>query len=295
MKFNIHYFQSSPGVKHMKLCTYVNYCFFSFIAFYSSLSFSGVCADGKDADGLKRAGEKGFCMAIETFSPKSVKEKTPLIVVLHGDNRGQMSGSSYQALATSLGNTFDSPSIFMLRPGYKSDKGKSDGYAKYEDDDYTSQNMEYLSFALNHLRSTYLGRALILVGHSGGAASAAILAAKYPKLVDAAILAGCPCDITPWRDWRNQSAGKRGSWSSLSPLDFVKQTNKDAFVIAVTGDKDTNTLPKFAEVYIQGLISNGIENASFILAKDATHQTVRTSPELSNAVRSAIEYLGKAK
>lgn len=255
------------------------------------LSYAGPCADGKEADGITRAGGNNVCMAIQPAPPGKLDAKSPLMVVLHGDNGGSMVASSYPALAARLSEEFSSPAIFMLRPGYRGDNGKSDGEAGIYDDDYTKKNVEGLSFALAHLRSLHPERKLVLVGHSGGAAMAALVHSHFPQLVDAAVLAGCPCDVQPWRQWRQSSAGKRdGAWpNSLSPSDFAKRVPANAVTVAVTGDKDTNTLPKFAQEYIAALQANGVANARFILAAGATHGSVRQAKELFDGVKYALE------
>jgi pimeloyl-ACP methyl ester carboxylesterase len=230
-------------------------------------------------------------MAIQPASSGKIELKSPLLVLLHGDNGGSMVASSYPALAAKLSEEFASPAIFMLRPGYRGDNGKSDGEAGVFDDDYTKKNVEALSFALAHLRSLSPERKLVLVGHSGGAAMAALVQSHYPQLVDAAVLAGCPCDVQTWRQWRQSSAGKRdGAWpNSLSPSDFAKQVPAKSVTVAVTGDKDTNTLAKFAQEYVAALQTNGVANARFILAAGATHGGVRQSKELFDGIRFALE------
>lgn len=261
------------------------------LGFFPYLVKAGVCADGVVADGKTRAGANGTCMVIQAAAPPTSTSTAPIIVVLHGDNGGKMMGGRHVTLATKLSQEFSSPAFFMLRPGYQGDAGKSDGFAKYEDDDYTKKNMEFLAAALDQLKHDAGDRKLVLVGHSGGAAMSAVLIALYPQLVDAVVLAGCPCDVQSWRQWRKQSAGKRdGFWpNSLSPSDFTKKTSLKSVIVAITGDGDTNTLPKFAEEYIAALREHGVENAVFISAPGSTHGTVPESKELIDGVRYAIE------
>lgn len=260
-------------------------------AHVSSLAHAGICDDGKEADGINRAGDNGICMAMQTLPYSKMDPKAPLLIVIHGDNGGNMFGSSYPALASKLSDEFSSPAVFMLRPGYEGDFGKSDGWARFLDDDYTSRNVEYMSFALGHLRRTYRDRKLVVVGHSGGAAMAALLISQYPKLVDAVVIAACPCDVQLWRIWRKESGARSdGYWpNSLSPSDFSKGADKRSVVVAVTGDKDTNTLPKFAEEYISALRANGVENTKFILAAGASHGSVRQSSEFLEGIRFALD------
>lgn len=266
------------------------------LGFYPYLAKAGVCADGAAADGKTRAGANGICMVIQAAPPATGGPTAPLIVVLHGDNRGQMMGGRYLRLATKLSLEFSGPALFMLRPGYQGDTGKSDGFAKLEDDDYSKKNIDFLAGALDQLKRDSGDRKLILVGHSGGAAMSAVLIALYPQIVDAAVLAGCPCNVQPWRQWRKQSAGKRdGYWpNSLSPSDFANKTSNKSVIVAITGDGDTNTLPKFAEEYISALRENGVQNAKFVLVTGETHRTVPESKEVIEGVRYAIEKLSGA-
>jgi len=260
-------------------------------AHVSSLVHAGICDDGKEADGINRAGDNGVCMAMQTLPYTKKDPKAPLLIVIHGDNGGKMFGTSYPTLASKLSEEFSSPAVFMLRPGYKADFGQSDGTARFQDDDYTSENLKYMYFALAHLRQIYPDRRFILVGHSGGAAVAALLISQYPKLADAVVLAACPCDVQPWRKWRKESGVRSdGYWPhSLSPSDFSKAVLTRSVVVAVTGDKDTNTLPKFAEEYISALRANGVENAKFILAAGASHGSVRQSSEFLEGIRFALD------
>ena len=262
----------------------------------STLATAGVCADGAVADGKTRAGANGTCMVIQAAPPATGGPTAPLIVVLHGDNGGQMMGGRYLRLATKLSLDFSSPAFFMLRPGYQGDTGKSDGFAKLEDDDYSRKNIDFLAGALDQLKRESGDRKLILVGHSGGAAMSGVLISLYPQIVDAVVLAGCPCNVQAWRQWRKESAGKRDSYwpNSLSPSDFAKKTSSKSVVVTITGDGDTNTLPKFAEEYIAALRQSGLQNAKFISAPGATHGSVPESNELIDGVRYAIEKLGGA-
>ena len=65
-----------------------------------------------------------------------------------------------------------------------------------------------------------------------------------------------------------------------------------AIVVAITGEKDTNALPKFGQEYVEALRRNGVENARFISAKNATHFTSLKSKELVEGLRFALEKLG---
>ena len=248
------------------------------------------CADGKRPDNITQAGGNGVCMAIKVFSPAAVDARQPLIVLTHSDNGGSMTGDGFPTLARTISERFNSITIFMLRPGYRGNFGKSDGYANREDDDYSKANVEYMARALRDLRQAHPGKKVVMVGHSGGAAMTGLLLALHPELIEAAVLAGCPCDVGPWRRWRATSAGKSNiPWTnSLSPLDNTKQVSKRAVVIAITGEKDNNTLPQFSQTYIAALQRYGVEKAQFVLAAGATHVAVLRAPEFFEAIQSAV-------
>jgi pimeloyl-ACP methyl ester carboxylesterase len=157
-------------------------------------------------------------------------------------------------LAQTISERFNSTTIFMLRPGYRGNFGKSDGYANREDDDYSKENVEYMAGALRGLRQAHSGKKVVMVGHSGGSAMTALLLAFHPELIEAVVLAGCPCDVGPWRRRRAITAHRSDiPWTnSLSPLDNTKQVSKQAVVIAITGENDNNTVPQFSQAYISG-------------------------------------------
>src|SRR5258706_7089809 len=141
------------------------------------------CADNHPSDNLTRAGANGYCMAIQTFTPKLAGSNAPLIVLIHGDCQGTMLDRAYPALAQRLAQRFAVPVVYMLRPGYRSDFGVSDGYASLVDDDYTKANVDYMSYAIASLRKFYGDKKVVIVGHSGGAAMGALLNSRYPSLV----------------------------------------------------------------------------------------------------------------
>ena len=59
---------------------------------------------------------------------------------------------------------------------------------------------------------------VILVGHSGGAATTGIIIGKHTGLIDSAILISCPFNVHQWNK----------SWTkSLSPLLCMKKIEKN--------------------------------------------------------------------
>ncbi|MCZ8256655.1 MAG: alpha/beta fold hydrolase, partial [Polaromonas sp.] len=199
------------------------------------------CPDGKPADGRERAGDARGCLVIRTLAPAQASPRiTPkvLIVFLHGDSGGRTELKADSGTAALLAEKLQAVTIAMQRPGYRSDLGTSDGESGAGDDDYTPRNAEIIATALGNLRGLNPGKKILLIGHSGGAAMAALLASRFPGSADAHLLAACPCDVPAWRQWRASSAGKTGRWSSLSPLAEAAKTRPDTLIRVVVGNKD---------------------------------------------------------
>ena len=239
------------------------------------------CPDGKPADGMERAGDARHCLVIRTLAPGQTSRITPkvLVVFLHGDNGGRTELKADSGTAAMLAEKLQVVTVAMQRPGYRSDLGVSDGQSGAGDDDYTPENVEIVTTALSKLRSLNPGKKILLIGHSGGAAMAALLASRFPGSADAYLLAACPCDVPAWRQWRGSSAGKSGVWSrSLSPLAEAAKTSPDTLIRVVVGNKDENTLPQFSESYVRALQARGIKTR-VTYAMNATHVSVQRSPE----------------
>ena len=101
-----------------------------------------------------------------------------------------------------------------------------------------------------------------LIGHSGGAAIAANLIGRHPGLVDAAVLASCPCDVPRWRAHMKERLGGR-VWDeavrSLSPHLLADGIGRETLVRIVVGVEDDNTLPAYSREYAGRLRRLGID------------------------------------
>jgi len=253
------------------------------------------CPDGKPADGIERAGDARHCLVIRTLAPGQTSRITPkvLIVFLHGDNGGRTELKADSGTAAVLAEKLQAVTIAMQRPGYRSDLGTSDGQSGAGDDDYTPQNVDIIASALGNLRSLNPGKKILLIGHSGGAAMAALLASRFPASADAYLLAGCPCDVPAWRQWRASSAGKAGAWSrSLSPLAEAGKVGPDIRISLVVGNKDENTLPQFSESYARALQARGVKTR-VTYAMNATHVSVQRAPEFFMLAGELADALSK--
>ena len=119
----------------------------------------------------------------------------------------------------------------------------------------------------------------MVVGHSGGAATTAVLLGMKPGLIDGAVLVACPCDVAAWR------SGRRAWSRSENPILWADRVGRATRVVALTGDRDDNTAPELARGYVAALAARGID-AVFRALPGESHNGAFRSPEVLEAVRS---------
>ena len=260
------------------------------MALASSLAWGQLCTGLPVEKSV--ADQKGGCLALVPIGSPLVAAKT-LIVMLHGDGEGQL-GQRQIDRWTAIGRSLSAPErnvFFMVRPGYQSPVGNSSGWANPKDDDYTAENMARVAGALATLKTTYKSEKLVLVGHSGGAATSALVLGKHPGVADAALLLGCPCDVPPWRDHRNAQRGRGGPWSkSLNPLDYISTIPAGTHVMAVTGSQDDNTLPEFAKRWVEKASASGVK-ALYQDASGLNHSSIQQWPDINSKVSDLVKSL----
>lgn len=233
----------------------------AFSAFASAQFFAHPCPD---ADNVHRVDGKLECLVIKVFGqPDGTSTKT-LLVFLHGDTSAGGPSSYMYPLAAKYASQ-SVISVALIRPGYFDlDHNESTGNTLGRRDNVTEHNVEAVANALQGLRIHYKAARLIVVGHSGGAATAGVILGKFPGIIDDAILVGCPCNMAQYR------AGR--SFRSLSPDQFVAGIPKRSKVIALTGSKDDNTYPQLAAGYVADLAVRSLDG-KFIEVPDASHNT----------------------
>ena len=192
----------------------------------------------------------------------------PIVVVLHGD--APFVNPSYQyAFASELADELPGTHVAaLLRPGYADpygDKSEGDrGFALGEN--YTPEVVNNIAAAIQSLKSRWRATAVVLVGHSGGAAIAANVVALNRGLVQHVFLVGCPCDVPAFR--RHMA---RLQWNpmwllpthGLSPLETLNKMEKGIGVTAISGTKDPITLPQYARAYVTKAKAVGLDDYSF--------------------------------
>lgn len=208
----------------------------------------------------------GLCLAANTFGLAQAGPAPVLVVVVHGDISDGGRATYHAAFAESIARP-GVVAVALMRPGYADVEGRaSEGSTLGRGDNYTAEAVGAVGSAIDALRKHYRARRVIYVGHSGGAAIGGVLIGRRPRLIDAALLISCPCDIAVWLHARGRPPWRR----SLSPADFVHRVAPSTAVVALTGADDDNTDPAVARDYVGRLLRRGVR-ARFILAAGAGH------------------------
>jgi len=248
-------------------------------------------SDCSDGAGLAAVKGDDLCLAAKTYGAVGAQEAT-LVVFLHGDLSGGGPADYMARRADAVARM--SPSVIavaLARPGYGfGDGATSTGTNNGRRDSYTAANVDAIGDAVRQLRALHQPARTVLVGHSGGAAIAGVVAGRHPDVADAFVLVACPCDVAAWRASRS-----RQPWpNSLSPSSFVQGVSSSAQIIAVTGALDRNTDERLGQRYVEQLLEAG-KDAEYRRAPGAGHNLDEAlwSGGASQAVLDAI--LGEAR
>lgn len=218
------------------------------------------------------------CLLARAYGPA---QADVLVVWLHGDVSGGGPANYHFALAERTAAALPGvAAVALVRPGYPDGAGESSGVAALHagrNDHYTTENVEEVGAALARLRERAGAKRLVVVGHSGGAATTAILLGMKPGLIDAAVLVACPCDIVAWR------SGRRPWTRSENPIAWADRVDPKARVVALTGDADDNTGPALAERYVEALRKRGID-ATFVALPGESHNGAPRAPAVLDTV-----------
>ncbi|MCU4179990.1 alpha/beta hydrolase family protein [Bosea sp. BH3] len=195
--------------------------------------------------------EGGSCvngLAYEAFGPAPGTGSPVLAIFVHGDvSDGGPADYMYSYARQFAASRKNVVAIALLRPGYYDRAGRrSDGSDNGRRDTFHSGNNRAVSGAIRELRQIYKARAIVAIGHSGGAGALGVIAGSDPGLINGLVLASCPCDVTAWR----ASRGRGGRYSSQSPVDYLSGIPRGIPIVAVTGKADDNTRPELANDYV---------------------------------------------
>lgn len=252
--------------------------------FFASPTFGAPCNSEDFETSMTGVSE---CLLIRRYGSGESMSPQTMLVWIHGDVSSGGPATYHFALAERAAARFANEkivSVALVRPGYPDGSGnESSGYHNGRSDHYTSENISEVGGVVEKLRLKYKPNIVVLIGHSGGAAIAAVLMGMKPGLAEAAILAACPCELVRWRTHR------RGRpWTqSENPIRWVDKVSPSAKVIALTGSNDDNTLPVLAKSYVDALLARGVD-ASFQVVPDETHNGVFGSAAVFEAIGKII-------
>lgn len=225
------------------------------------------------------------CLVMRRYGVNFSAAPKAMLVWLHGDLSSGGPADYHFRIAESAARDFAKDevlSIALVRPGYPDGSGNTSGGSNYDrSDQYTADNINEVGAAIEHLREKYNPGRVIIIGHSGGAATAAVLLGMKPALAEGVVLVSCPCDLVAWR------MGKRTWRRSEDPLRWAAKARPPVKVIALTGSRDQNTSPELAQTFVAALKAAGID-ASFEIVAGATHSSALASPDVSSAIATFL-------
>jgi predicted esterase len=194
----------------------------------------------------------------EIFRSADAGAAPVLVVVLHGDAPFVKPSYQYVFAANAVKNLHGVVVAALLRPGYTDKEGDtSDGdRGNTTADNYTPEVLDRLDVAIQRLKEELHPSAVVLVGHSGGAAISADLIARDQGLANAVLLVSCSCDVPAFRE-HMKTVAPSPLWDapvrSISPLDVVGGISKTMRIGMVVGEKDNVAPPALTERYCAAL------------------------------------------
>ncbi len=244
------------------------------------------CASGV-SDQWVRGGRE--CLHIRVYRGANPVADPDLIVVLHGD----LGGPGYMYAAARMLASDSVLAVGMLRPGYTDDSGnRSSGVSgRWVGDNYTIQVIDAIAAAIDTLRRAFKPGHVILVGHSGGAAITADLIGRHPRLVDAAVLVSCPCDVPRFRRHMFDVQHQPIWWMpvrSLNPMDLAGAVDPNTAVTVIVGGSDNLALPPYSRAYAARLEEHHVP-VKLIEIPGAPHN-ILLDPRVLNEI-NATRYL----
>ena len=254
-----------------------------FTAFVSLLVITQACfAAPCDVEDFEtRVSGTSQCLMMRRFG---TTEPESMLVWLHGDvSSGGSANYHFQSAEKAAKEFAESKvlSVAIVRPGYPDGDGNTSSVDVSQTgrwDHYTRENVAEVAGAIDHLRKRFNPKKVIVIGHSGGAATTAVILGLQPGLIDAGLLVSCPCDLVAWR------TGKRAWSRSEDPINWADKVPTDSRVVALTGERDDNTSPELARSYVQALKARDVD-AVFRPLSYENHNSAFRSAEVFNTIR----------
>jgi alpha-beta hydrolase superfamily lysophospholipase len=226
------------------------------------------------------------------FRSADEKAYSVLVVVLHGD----LDAAYHYAVAANAAKQIRGIVVAALvRPGYTDDAGDTSDGRKGDTtgDNYTPEVLNQLDAAIHQLSAELHPSAVVLMGHSGGAAISADLLAWDKGLAKAALLLSCPCDVPAWRK-HMKTLHPFPQWdlpiTSVSPMDVVDKISPKVRISLIVGEKDTTAPPEFTQEYASALRKHGIEPKVIVLP-GRDHNLVVFDGDVTKELSTLVEEL----
>jgi pimeloyl-ACP methyl ester carboxylesterase len=179
----------------------------------------------------------------------------------------------------------------LVRPGYTDREGRQTTAVTtpYPGDSYRREDALALGEAIALLRARTGAPRAVLIGHSGGAALAASIAALFPGLLDHVVAASCPCDLAAWRAHQAKVRNSRAwfrPYRSLSPHALAEDIPPTTTVTLLVGERDDNTPPWLHTGYAD-LVRAAGGSARVLVVPDAGHEVLR-APDVVALVAAVV-------
>lgn len=214
------------------------------------------CVDRLKAQIGKRPDNALSCIDIREFEPISNRPVSQVLVVFIGDNDLSKKGISLSpAVASELSKRLNALTVTLQKSEFAKMSSQSSGNSRVANSFYSVEDVVMAAGELKRLRNLHVGKKILLIGHSGGAAVAAQLPGRFPESADAYLLVGCPCHQAQWRT--------------------VKANTRISLLV---GTNDDDTPASFSQTYVAGLRAQGVKTR-LTYAVGATHVSVLRSPE----------------
>jgi pimeloyl-ACP methyl ester carboxylesterase len=238
-------------------------------------------------------------LKLRVYEPGHPAAHPVLIVVLHGDIPHPPPSYQYEFAQRITAQVPGVIAAGVLRPGYSDSYGDTSSgvLGDWVGDNYTTAVIDAVAEAVGQLRRESSARAVILVGHSGGAAIAGDLIGRHPGLAEGALLVSCPCDVPAWRAYMKgmrpakQAAIWEGAVPSLSPVALAKDVAPRTRVRLVVGSADDVAPPRFSREYVDTLTRHGVD-ARLSIEPGLGHD-ILLEPAVMSELRSLITELAR--
>lgn len=226
-----------------------------------------------------------------SYTEKELKNPT-LILFLHGDSPFSNPIYQYIIARAITKNTQNTIAVGILRPGYQDNCGDQSAGNKGEmmGDNYSAEVVASLAEIAKQLKKEFNPQKTIVMGHSGGAALSALLAARYPSIQDKTVLLACPCDLPLWRQ-NMRKLTKNKQWDTpmpgLSPIAEVTKLANNREILVFAGGEDKVAPPALSDAYVKAAKKAG-KKIDYHLLPGIDHDGI-TRPKAFKEILKSIQ------